>query len=148
MSFYLYVILGRHISIFIITVDFNWGISFGHRTATLTRSRSLCWNMIYRCNHGFHTKIVAVQATLVGLFLRKQVWLRETILVKMKCEFSKSDKNWANRSKKTAPSLYFRVAFNNSPTILTRIVSQSHTCFRNKNRNRPSRLKGDIISTH
>jgi len=40
-----------------------------------------------------HAKIVAVRATLVGLLFRKQVRLRETIVVKMKCEFSKSDKN-------------------------------------------------------
>ena len=30
-----------------------------------------------------HTKIVAVRATLVGFLFRKQVWIRETILVKM-----------------------------------------------------------------
>ncbi len=47
-----------------------------------------------------NTKIVAVRATLVGFLFRKEVWLCETILVKMKCKFSKSDKNWANKSKK------------------------------------------------
>ena len=40
----------------------------------------------------------------------------------------------SKREQKSALSLYFWVDFNNSPTILTRIVSQSHTCFRNKNR--------------
>ncbi len=47
-----------------------------------------------------HAKIVAVPATLVGFLFRKKVWLHETILVKFKREFSKSDKNLANMSKK------------------------------------------------
>ncbi len=37
-----------------------------------------------------NTKIVAVRATLVGFLFRKEVRLRETILVKMKGEFSKN----------------------------------------------------------
>jgi hypothetical protein len=64
----------------------------------------------YRCNHGFHTKIVAVRATLVGFLFRKQVWLRETILVKMKREFSKFDKNWVTESKKRrCPFIFGRI---------------------------------------
>ncbi len=57
-------------------------------------------------DHDFHTKIVAVRATLVGILFLKQVWLRETILVKMKREFSKSDENWANGSKNGAVPLF------------------------------------------
>ena len=75
-----------------------------------------------------NTKIVAVRATLVGFLFRKEVRLRETILVKMKSEFSKK-----LSEQETALSLYFRADFNNSATILTRSVSRFRISIRNRN---------------
>jgi len=51
----------------------------------------------------------------------------------------------SEQEQKTAPSLYFRADFNNSPTILTRIVSQIHTCFRNKNRTSVARTAPILV---
>ena len=45
-----------------------------------------------------HTKIDAVQATIVRFKFRKYVRNRETILVKMACESLKSNKNQLNRN--------------------------------------------------
>ncbi len=43
-----------------------------------------------------HTKIVAVWSSIVQFLFQKQIQIHETILVKMRCESSKFDKNLPN----------------------------------------------------
>ena len=89
--------------------DLNWGIAKLRPQSCHPRMVSLV--MLKHNNTDetmVHKKIVAVPAKLVGFLYRKQVWLRETILVKMKRKFSKSDKNWVNGSKKRRCPFIFR----------------------------------------
>jgi hypothetical protein len=80
-----------------------------------------------------HTKIIVVQATLVGFLFGKKGMGSGDNSRQNEARIFEIRQKLSEQEQKTALSLYFRADFNNSPTILTRIVSRFRISIKNQN---------------